>query len=89
VNAYVQFIRRGDDTSSKEVSKQGQGSTTSDRETFEAVDNKPKPPTGEDRIQSEFSTGIGLVCVSGEADFDVIRIWGDTVTQVCLLGPWP
>ena len=28
------------------------------------------------------ATSIGLICVSGESDFDVIRVWGENVIQV-------
>lgn len=28
------------------------------------------------------ATSIGLICVSGETDFDVIRVWGENVIQV-------
>lgn len=33
------------------------------------------------------TTSIGLICVSGESEFDVIRVWGENVIQVgpCLL----
>ena len=30
------------------------------------------------------ATSISLICVTGEPDFDVIRVWGENVTQVSL-----
>jgi len=32
-------------------------------------------------VQDPSTTSIGLVCVTGEPDFDVIRAWGDNVIQ--------
>ena len=38
-------------------------------------------------VPSPSATSIGLICVSGESEFDVIRVWGENVIQVgpCLL----
>ena len=78
MNAYVQFIREDDDASPK----QGQSPVTPSIEVSEPMDTPHKPSVEDDRIQSELSAGVGLICVSGGAEFDVIRTWGDTVTQV-------
>jgi hypothetical protein len=42
----------------------------------------------EDRVKEEggaerLDSGIALICISGGADFEIIRGWCDLVTQVC------
>lgn len=78
VNAYVQFIREDDDASPK----QDQSPVTPSSEASGSEDTPHKPSVEDDRIQSELSAGVGLICVSGGAEFDVIRTWGETVTKV-------
>jgi hypothetical protein len=46
-------------------------------------DGESKGRTGRLSTTAPSTTSIGSVCVSGEFDFDVIRTWGENLTQVC------
>ena len=64
------------DKSSTITSESGDGSESGSRDS--------ERKSGESRLSTPgpSMTSIGLICVSGESDFDVIRVWGENVIQV-------
>lgn len=46
-------------------------------------DGENRSGAGSLLIQEPSETSIGLICVTGESDFDVMRVWGENVIQVC------
>jgi hypothetical protein len=58
-------------------------STSDNLSPTSSTSSQPRVSTDEDRPSKQVSpSAIGLVCVSGESEFDVIRTWGDVVSQV-------
>jgi hypothetical protein len=47
-----------------------------------SVDGEKGSTVGSLLVQDPPTTSIGLICVTGESDFDVIRVWGEGVIQV-------
>ena len=66
----------GGDKDKGKSSEQGDGSESGSR------DSESGSRSGSLSTLTPSTTSIGLVCVSGESDFDVIRTWGENVIQV-------
>ncbi|KAF9778763.1 vacuolar fusion protein MON1 [Thelephora terrestris] len=66
VNTYVNFVRRDGDSN-------GPDSGSGDGENGSTTGRSPSPGPS--------TTSIGLICVTGEPEFDVIRAWGENVIQ--------
>ncbi|KAH9891571.1 trafficking protein Mon1-domain-containing protein [Cubamyces lactineus] len=86
VNAYVMFLPRNDGQESPEVASSSQ---SSDSVAVDAASEQRQPslddassreslPIG---LDSSLSTEIGLVCVSGQADFEAVRGWCEAISQ--------
>lgn len=77
VNAYISFLRKDDEQKAGEASLMTRSSEETQEETPTVNNIRPKPwlPRPED-------SGIALICISGGGEFDTIRGWCDTVTQV-------
>ncbi|KAI0648130.1 trafficking protein Mon1-domain-containing protein [Trametes meyenii] len=85
VNAYVTFLPRtnGQDTPQVPSSPQGPAENPVHTESEELsvsddASSRESLPVG---ISSGGPTDIGLICVSGNADFEAVRGWCDTVSQ--------
>lgn len=90
VNAYVTFIRPESEadqavspsTSSSTQDDQPEATATARIDADDALISQPsasvKSPTS-----PVVPVEIGLVCISGQADFEAVRSWCSTVTEVC------
>ena len=98
VNAYVPFIGRNDDSGS--ITPSPSPSTTessrgdADEVFQEGHEGGPdvvetsslRPPsTSQPASPHKIPVEIGLVCVSGQADFEAVRSWCSSITEVCCL----
>ena len=91
VNAYVTFIRPGSEAD-QVVSSPSTSSGTQDDQpevtTIAKVD-ADNASISQPSASVKFPTPpvapveIGLVCISGQADFEAVRSWCSTVTEVC------
>ncbi|KAI0333661.1 DUF254-domain-containing protein [Cubamyces sp. BRFM 1775] len=89
VNAYVTFLPRSDVQGSPALvpSSQTSDSTTAvdaasgdseQQSSHDDASSRGSPPIG---LESSLSTEIGLVCVSGQADFEAVRGWCEAISQ--------
>ncbi|KAF9645158.1 DUF254-domain-containing protein [Thelephora ganbajun] len=76
VNTYVNFVRREGDSSLVLPT-----STIAAATTNSSGDGENRSTAGSLSGPDPFPTSIGLICVTGESDFDVIRVWGENVIQ--------
>lgn len=72
VNAYVTFLRKPEHN---EVDTSNTGSGV--------LDDRQGHPADPSQQAGQLDAGIGLVCISGGGDFETVRGWCDTVTEVC------
>lgn len=83
VNAYITFLRRPD------ADQKSYQRTARDTEKGVAETSASDIAESSQGITSWQTTrliedsGIGLVCISGGGEFETVRAWCDTVTQVC------
>jgi hypothetical protein len=75
VNAYITFLRRPD-AEQKSYQRTAGDDESGVAETSQAITSWQTTRLIED-------SGIGLVCISGGGEFETVRAWCDTVTQVC------
>ena len=83
VNAYVMFLPRGDapKTPTSPPSEGEAETSTTVSESDDAASSQSLPiGIATDRLPE-----IGLICVSGNADFEAVRGWCETVSNVCPL----
>ncbi|KAL6303478.1 trafficking protein Mon1-domain-containing protein [Sparassis latifolia] len=78
VNAYVTFLRRENEVSTPKAPEGSENGTPTEgsHRAGSASSSITDIPSPEEPVPH-----IGLVCVSGGADFEVVRHWCDTVTQ--------
>ena len=87
VNAYVTFLRRNDGStaiSPSDSGREGQPEITeqsSEAESQQSQREEP-PAAGSSKDILPPRIEIGLVCVCGLADFEAVRGWCATVTEV-------
>ncbi|KAH9950658.1 trafficking protein Mon1-domain-containing protein [Amylocystis lapponica] len=81
VNAYVTFLHRdsGGATPTPRSSIDGAAESGPQEEGSSRPDNSTAPE--ETPVAEKTSPEVGLICVSGSADFEAVRNWCDTVTQ--------
>lgn len=87
VNAYVMFLPRADgqDTPRIPTSPKGSVGTPSpdpDAEETQQTDDASSGQSMPVGIAAGGGAEVGLVCVSGNADFEAVRGWCETVSQV-------
>ena len=89
MNAYVTFLRRGPEeivpSSTEDSSKTCDNTSVSGSSVHTASHSM-----GETSSSTEGSTApagtsgdIGLICVSGVADFEAVKTWCEVVAEVC------
>ncbi|OJT14675.1 Vacuolar fusion protein MON1 [Trametes pubescens] len=86
VNAYVMFLPRADGQDTPRMPTSPQGSAGSlapdpDAEEPQQVDDASSGQSMPAGIASGRGAEVGLVCVSGNADFEAVRGWCETVSQ--------
>ena len=89
VNAYISFLRKDEEERSSESSRRSSGEadaetpTTSGNTSAQEEDSSSTSASITGGPDQTLGTGIALVCISGGGEFETIRNWCDTVTQVC------
>jgi Trafficking protein Mon1. len=81
VNAYISFPRKDDGKYAGEESSSQSGDQVERQAGKGGVADLKTRYVGH-----AMDSGIAMVCISGGGDFDTIRGWCDTVTQVCFWG---
>lgn len=72
VNAYVAFLRKPEHNEVDASNTDSGG-----------LDDRQGHPADPSQQTGQLDAGIGLVCVSGGGEFETVRGWCDTVTEVC------
>ena len=82
VNAYVMFLRKdsGEQTPTPRNSVDVPADSVPDAEG----PAESAPADNATILSAKPSHEVGLICVSGSADFEGVRNWCDTVSHVCL-----
>ncbi|KAI0699310.1 trafficking protein Mon1-domain-containing protein [Cerioporus squamosus] len=79
VNAYVMFLPRGDVPSTPQgPPSEGEAESTSACSEPDDTASSQSLPTG---IAMDRRAEVGLICVSGNADFEAVRGWCETVSN--------
>ncbi|RPD62325.1 DUF254-domain-containing protein [Lentinus tigrinus ALCF2SS1-7] len=79
VNAYVMFLPRGDmPTTPSGPPVDGEAESTAASSEADDTESTQSLPTG---IATDRPAEIGLICVSGNADFEAVRGWCETVSN--------
>jgi len=81
VNAYVMFLQRDDEIVIEPQSPRITSDSTS--ANGDSGQSDVASSNTETNAAEKFAPDIGLVCVSGSADFEAVRSWCDTINQVC------
>ena len=86
VNAYVMFLPRNDlpETPQLPTSPEGEAAsvTGSIEEPQTQIDDSASSQSVQSAPAANRNVEIGLICVSGNADFEAVRGWCDTISNV-------
>ncbi len=84
VNAYVMFLPHGDvPNTPQDLPSEGEAESTAASAESDDAASTQSQPTG---IAADRRAEVGLICVSGNADFEAVRAWCETVSTVrCVL----
>ncbi len=88
VNAYVMFLPHGDvPNTPQDLPSEGEAESTAASSESDDAASTQSQPIG---IATERRAEVGLICVSGNADFEAVRAWCETVSTVrCILRSRP
>lgn len=70
-NAYITFLRKPEENAADASNTDSGGS-----------DDRQGHPVDPPRQAGQLDVGIGLVCISGGGEFEIVRGWCDTVAEV-------
>ena len=85
MNAYVMFLRRNEGSPSPPIQRDASTNATIDNESSGASQSShctDGVAEASSKVPPPVRVEVGLVCVCGLADFEAVRVWCSTVSEV-------